>query len=443
MTTATPAEIKGKKGLIPSGLVLPPSQGTPWSAANGSTITPGGSEVFDLADPEMDPDKKRKIPDPFDINVDAAGLKAAQKSLITEAQRILGKVSEGKPAYVFGGEGAQHGGTALPQLLINAGDAGFDVMQPSGNHIDLARCARDAAYAAWVLAVHKAANIPLLSVSVHMDAYFDLSALHSKRARAIQQGEGEFVDDEQLQQLLHHRMAEIIVGAARLGIQVLHLFWGQPGEVPAYGWPFHEPGGANVQRMRELFVQLVKPLVELAAKVGIYLCHEIHYGTIAMNAGDLIKVWEMMGKPANFCVGFDPSHFWHGEQWWNALDKLVDAGMKVYVCHFKQAVLLDGRAKLGYEADDRFRGMMFSVLDASQGIVDMNLYAGQLTLKGVGLAEFWHGQCDLPIPGYAEAEDPHWNTWDVLVRGVGYLQRILGGMHLPKAHFTAEMKKAS
>lgn len=115
--------------------------------------------------------------------------------------------------------------------------------------------------------------------------------------------------------------------------------------------------------------------------------------------------------------------------------------MKVVVCHFKQTVLLDGRGELGFEHDDRARGMMFACLHSTSGIVDMNVYAGQLLRPGTGLSEFWHGQCNLPVPGYAEAEDPHWFTWDVLVRGVAYLQCILGGLHLPAGHFTEQMAR--
>ncbi len=424
----------GTKGNIPADFVTIPAAAADRTYA--SFLLPGGTEVIDPGDPAG----TQKIPDPFDVTVDAAGLKGAQQNLITIAQGLLGKPSEGKPAYVFGGEGAQHGGQTLPQLLINAGDAGFDVMQPSGSHIDLARCATDSTYAIWVLAVHKAAKIPLLSVSVHMDAYFLMSAVHDPRARAIL-GPDRQLSDAQIQLACQFRMALIIQGAARLGIQVLHLFWGQPGTVPPYGWPFHETGGANVERMRDEFVKWVKPLIELATKLGVYLCHEIHFGTIALNADDYITIWEKLGKPKHFALGFDPSHFWHGEPWYIALDKLRRAGILVIVCHFKQTLLLPGRPMLGYEADDRLRGMMFGSLDSQLGMVDMNLYAGQLTLPGTGLVDFWHGQCDLPIPGYAEAEDPHWETWGVLVRGVQFLQRTIGPMHLAKKHFTAEMGK--
>lgn len=427
----------GKKGTIPVDLLVAPTIAQPWNKQSGNFITPGGKKVKDPTDKTG----RRKIPDPFDIKVNAAGLKARQMGLITIAQGVLGKASDnGKPAYVFGGEGAQHGGKLLPQLLIDAGNAGFDVMQPSGNpnHIDFARCADDAAYAAWVRAVHKAANIPLLSGSVHMDAYLFLATIYDNRARDIARPPGDLTD-EQIQKMLQYRMAKVIIGAARLGVRVLHLFWGQAGQVPPYGWPFHEEDGKNIQRMRQRTADLLRPLVELAAKLGIYLCHEIHFGTIAMNAEDMIAIWELLGRPWNFVLGFDPSHFWHGETWVQALDKLRKAGIRVIVCHFKQTILVPGRPQLSYQSDDRLRGMMFSRLNASSGIVDMNLYAGQLLLPGTGLAEFWHGECDLPIPGYAEAEDPHWNTWDVLVDGVQFLQTNFGNLRAAGKHFTAEM----
>lgn len=432
MSQQTPKPLVGKKGTIPVDCLAAPPRKSGQYVAH---IAPRGG----VSDP-TDPLGGRKIPDPFGVDVDVPGLHVAQQSLVSAAQAVLGKMSDGRPAYAFGGEGAQHGGRPLPQLLIDAGDAGFEVFQPSGNHIDLERCFDDADYRDWVLAVHKAAGIPLLSVSVHMDAYFLLSAVGNQRARAILSPDTQ-LNDAQLQQLLKQRMARIILGAAALGVQVLHLFWGEPHGVPPYGWPFHEAGGQNVVRMREHFVEIVRPLVELAARCGVYLCHEIHFGTFALNADDFITVWDALGKPLNFAIGFDPSHFWHGELWHVALDKLRKAGVQVVVPHFKQTVLLPGRPMLGYEADDRNRGMMFSSLDATSGIVDMNLYAGQLTLPGTGLVEFWHAKCNLPIPGYAEAEDPHWLTWDVLTRGVAYLQATVGKMRLPKAHFTAEMKQ--
>ncbi|HLD32211.1 MAG TPA: hypothetical protein VJB10_01325, partial [Candidatus Peribacteraceae bacterium] len=182
MATRKLEALVGKKGKVDVELLQPPAVQQPWTGAQGNIITLGGAEVVDPRDPKGE----RKIPDPFNIKVDAAGLATAQKALVEAAQKVLGKMSDGgRPAYAFGGEGAQHGGKPLPQLLIDAGNAGFDVMQPSANHIDLARCAVDAAYCAWVKAVHTAAGIPLLSVSVHMDAYLLMAAIHDPRAREI------------------------------------------------------------------------------------------------------------------------------------------------------------------------------------------------------------------------------------------------------------------
>ncbi len=374
------------------------------------------------------------VPDPFTITVDSTKLARDQQTLIATAQLLLGKPSEGAPAYVFGGEAAQYGAVPLPRLLIDAGDAGFQVMQPSANHIDLPRCAEDQAYAQWVQDVFAAAGIPLLSASVHMTSYNLLSATHHVRALAIIGEPDSLLQPAKLEELLLWRMAMTMIGAARLGIQALHLFWGLPGDQSPYNWPF----GQQPAEMRKRFVAVMMRLLPLVEKLKLRLCHEIHFGTVALNADDYIQAWNECGKSPYMCLGFDPSHFWHGESWIIALDKLRAAGIKVALCHFKQAITIPGRPMLGYEIDDRLRGMMFGCLD-SPGIVDMNLYAGQLTLPGTGLVEFWHGECDLPIPGYAEAEDPHWRVWDVLVRGVAFLQRILGSMHLAKGHFTDQM----
>jgi hypothetical protein len=190
--------------------------------------------------------------------------------------------------------------------------------------------------------------------------------------------------------------------------------------------------------MRSQFVELVELLVDLADELGISLCHEIHFGTIAMTADDLIAVWEMLDKPDNFCVGFDPSHFWHGEPWYVAMDKLRRAGMKVVLAHAKNFITFPGRPMLGLEMDDRFRGMSFASLDNPAGGVSMSDYLGFLTVSG--MVEFWFSR-GLPVPVHVEAENPYFDIAAVTTQGVDYLLKLTAGLQLPKGHFTDAMRR--
>ncbi|MBI2888565.1 MAG: TIM barrel protein [Candidatus Liptonbacteria bacterium] len=389
---------------------------------------------------EVVPVVTRKFGDPWDIVIDEETLADRRRTLIESARKKLWDPREDGPnnkgVFTFGPELAQYGALSLGEALGFAKAIGSDVAQPSGNHIDLIQASADSEYRGGVLRAFDEADIPLLSVSIHCDTYAALAVRDDEKAKMFTPSriQGFPADDTSNQHL--QRLALMIQGAAELGIPALHLFWGAPKNLPAYKWP--PITAEQIAAMREEFVRLVKPLQELAAKLGIKLCHEIHFGTIAMNADDFITIWEMLGKPDNFGAGFDPSHFWHGETWWQALDKLRKAGVKVFLAHAKNTSLFAGRAILGYQADDRLLGMSFASLDSPHGIVDFVQYGGMLTLSGI--VEFWFGM-GLPVPLYAEAENPFFRIEDVSRKAIEHLRHTLGGYRLPKGHFTDAMAK--
>ncbi|MDD4900971.1 MAG: TIM barrel protein [Patescibacteria group bacterium] len=326
----------------------------------------------------------------------------------------------------------------LAEVLAFGKSIGCQVIQPSANHIDLARAATDAAYRLEVWNAFQEAEMPLTSVSIHCDTYAAIAVLDNSRAQMFTPP--EFMRQEirasDLSAKHLNKLGLMIIGAGQLGIPGLHLFWGPPKNLAPYGWAPQTP--ADVLAMRQKFVALVRPLVELAARFGVSLCHEIHFGTIAMTSDDLIAVWEMLGKPDNFCVGIDPSHFWNGETWLQAMDKLRAAGMKVRLAHAKNAVVRSGRPLLGLQMDDRLRGMAFTSLDDTAGIVSMWEYLGALTISG--MVEFWLSR-GLPAPVHVEAENPFFRINEVTAKGVKYLRSITDGLQLPTGHFTDAMRR--
>jgi len=376
---------------------------------------------------------------PHQVNINPGILAARQKFLIRFAQEFLwnpaAEETSMRDIFAVGMECGQYG-MPLAEVLAFGRSIGCQVIQPSANHINLARAATDRAYRLEVWETFRQVGMPLTSVSIHCDAYAALAILDNPRADMFTPPELKGLDCEGASYAHLKKLALMFIGAAQFGIQDLHLFWGMPDNLPPYGWAPQSP--ADVLAMRKKFVALVAPLLALAKKLGISTGHEIHFGTIAMTADDLIAVWEMLGKPDNFCVGIDPSHFWHGETGLQAMDKLRKAGMKIVLAHAKNAVVYPGRPMLGLEMDDRLRGMSFTSLDNPAGIVSMWDYLGALTLSGI--VEHWFRR-GLPVPVHVEAENPFFDIAAVTTQGVKYLRKLTNGLKLPKGHFTDAMRR--
>lgn len=386
---------------------------------------------------------KLDVKRPFEVEVNSSGLMATSEFLIDFAHQHgclwnpVEKGSKTKTVFAVGMECGQYN-MPLPKVLAFARSIGCQVIQPSGGHIDLARAATDAAYRREILETFKAARMPLTSVSIHVDTYAAIAVLSNPKARMFTPSEinKPKKSNSEISQAHINKLALMIIGAAQFGIQALHLFWGEPDNLKDYGWDPRSP--ADVAAMRKRFTRLIKSLVDLAAKFGIMLCHEIHFGTVAMNAEDFIAVWEELGKPENFCIGMDPSHFWHGETWWQAMDKLRKVGVRVILAHAKNFVTFPGRPMLGHQADDRLAGISFTSLDNPHGGVSMWDYLGLLTMSGI--VDFWFG-LGLPVPVHVEAENPFFKINSVTVKGVKYLRSLTDGLELPEGHFTDAMRR--
>jgi sugar phosphate isomerase/epimerase len=378
---------------------------------------------------------------PHDLTVDTKALRVHQMFMAAFARDVGGlwdpRREKGKQdIYGIGMECGQYP-LILPDVLQFAKGIGCHTIQPSGNQIDLARAATDHKYRGEVWETFRKARMPFTSVSVHVDAYAAIAVLGNPRAGMFTPPEikEKGLDPKATSAAHINKIALMIIGAAQFGID-LHLFWGDPEDIKVYGWQPQSPD--EVKIMREKFVKLVKPLVNLAKRLGVSLCHEIHFGTIAMTADDFIEIWIMLGRPKNFCVGFDPSHFWHGETWVQALDKLRRAGIEVHLAHAKNVVVHPGRPLLGHQMDDRFRGQSFAMLDDPAGLVSMHSYLGMLTTTGI--VRYWFRK-GLPVPLHVEAENPYFRINEVTRKGVNFLRGLADGLQLPKGHFTDAMRR--
>lgn len=359
-----------------------------------------------------------------------------RESLFSNMRKLLSDPSSDGDQLAFGPELGQYGADNLPHVLNMCKSIGAKVAQPSANHIDLVRAATDMGYCDWVKAIFAHYSIPMTTISIHCETYAAFAISDNSRAEMFCAGGAEG-DPLEVQKRLLNRLQLMFIGAANLGIPALHLFWGMPDNLPCYGWQPTTP--VQVLAMRQKFAELVKPLLATAKALGIYLCHEIHFGTIAMTADDLIAVWELLGKPKEFAVGFDPSHFWHGENWIVALDKLRKAGMKIILAHAKNFIIHPGRPLLGHQMDDRERGMHFTNLEEPRGEVAFDPYIGSVLMGG--MADFWIMEHNVPAPIYAEAENPHQDIRVCTRSGVKFLTGRFQDWRMPKGHFTDGMAK--
>jgi sugar phosphate isomerase/epimerase len=168
---------------------------------------------------------------------------------------------------------------------------------------------------------------------------------------------------------------------AELKVKIVPMFWGVAfGWEVASGYPWGFWKGADfdlVEEGKERFAKKTARIRQHAAKLGIYLCHEIHPGTGAACGDDfntLVKVCD-----GDVCLGVnaDPSHCWEGESW---EDRFRSVGDRIYAAHVKNFTLRPGVALRKMEPAWPARGMQFT--DLGTGDLNLMRYAEMLIQLG-------------------------------------------------------------
>lgn len=327
-------------------------------------------------------------------------------------------------------EGAQHGKKGLEGFLKFTEDAGATGVQPSHYMVqDEEGGWLPAATIKQMVADHE---LHLDGISGHCLFWVHTTAwTGSPTIRPFIHASMLGESPEAIEAWAEKQALEFLDLCKELGLLMVPMFWGVAhGWEPTTGYMWgqwawtqdeeaDEPGPWDYDLIAEgdeRFVTKTAGIREHAAKLGITLGHEIHAGTSAMCARDLLHLAEICGDevpdeiPADastnglgFVLGVnaDCSHCWEGEDW---RTRFTRVGPRVVGCHVKQYEVIGGMPVRSMEPDWRQRGMRFTRLDKQAVGVDLLAYAELMEQTGYPARYMaLHGTESAPLVGEAES----------------------------------------
>ncbi len=247
----------------------------------------------------------------------------------------------GRPVTLFTG---QYADLPLETLCKKAKSWGYDGLELAcwGDHVDVARAAKDPAYAKsrkTMLADH---GLKLFAISNHLagqlvcdpnddersDGFAPASCAGSaakKRAYAVQS------------------MKNAALAAKNIGVKVVNGFTGSGIWHMLYSFP--PVSDARLQQGFDDFAALWNPILDVFDKAGVRFALEVHPTEIAF---DIITARRALAAVKNrkaFGFNFDPSHLqWQGVNPVRFLKAFPD---RIYHVHMKDAaVTLDGESSI-------------------------------------------------------------------------------------------------
>jgi sugar phosphate isomerase/epimerase len=244
----------------------------------------------------------------------------------------------GRPVTLFTGQWAD---LPLEDLAKKAKGWGYDGLELAcwGDHLDVARAARDKAYCKGRHDLLKRHGLKVWAISNHLagqlvcdpnDARSDVFAPkalagkpEAKRAWAI----------DTMKQTAH--------AAANLGLKVVNGFTGSPIWHCLYSFPPVTPQAIEDGFKR--FADLWNPILDVYKKVGVRFALEVHPTEIAFDIVTAERALKALKRRPEFGFNFDPSHLL-----WQLVDPvrfIQEFPDRIYHVHMKDAALqLDGRA---------------------------------------------------------------------------------------------------
>jgi len=195
-------------------------------------------------------------------------------------------------------EGAQHGAKSLEQFLDYAKAAGAAGAQPSNYMLGDGKGGLRKTQE--IKDVFESRGMKLDGISAHCPFW-----VHTSIWTGTKSGNPFIAPDvlkqspEKIEAWHEDYLLKLMDLAADLGVKSMPMFWGVAfGWELATGYPWGfwagpDAGGGKFDLLaegKERFVTKTAKLRSHANKLGIYLCHEIHPGTGASTADDLVAV---------------------------------------------------------------------------------------------------------------------------------------------------------
>lgn len=244
-----------------------------------------------------------------------------------------------RPVTLFTGQWAD---LPLSKLAPLARKMGYDGLELAcwGDHVDVAKAARDKAYCKQKRALLKKHKLELFAISNHLAGQLvcDPNDDHRSDAFAPKKHHG---DAEGKRAWAVQAMKDTARAARNLGVKVVNGFTGSPIWHLLYSFPPVEPEMIEAGFRR--FAELWHPILDEFDACGVRFALEVHPTEIAFDLHTAEKALEAIGQRETFGFNFDPSHLhW---QFVDPVEFIKAFPHRIYHAHMKDAArTLDGRS---------------------------------------------------------------------------------------------------
>jgi sugar phosphate isomerase/epimerase len=199
-------------------------------------------------------------------------------------------------------EGAQHGAKSLPEFLDYAKRSGATGAQPSNYMVQGEKGFQKAKDIKQLFADR---GMTLDGISAHCPFWVHTTAwTGSPTIRPFLPPAVAKKSENEIEKWAESYVLKLLDLCAELGINIVPMFW---GALP--GWEIKSLSGIDSEqgrRSEEIFVNKTERIRTYARKSGIYLAHEIHWGTAVASILDFQRLLEACDGDRVLAVTLNP-----------------------------------------------------------------------------------------------------------------------------------------
>ena len=228
----------------------------------------------------------------------------------------------------------------LEQLAAKAKGWGYDGLELAcwGDHLDVARAARDKKYARGQVALLERHGLEVFAISNHLAGQLVCDFNNDARSDAFAPKECAG-NPEAKRAWAVESMKNAARAAANLGVNVVNGFTGSSIWHLLYSFP--PASAAMIDAGFEDFAERWNPILDVFDECGVRFALEVHPTEIAYDLHTARRALQAIGNRPAFGFNFDPSHLF-----WQMVDpvRFIQAfPERIYHVHVKDAALtLDG-----------------------------------------------------------------------------------------------------
>ncbi len=209
-----------------------------------------------------------------------------------------------------------------------------------GDHMDVARGAKDPAYLAEQKKIVEDAGLVISALSCHLPGQLVCDPNDDERSDTF--APAELAGDPEAKRAWGIRqLKDSAICAKRLGLKVVNGFTGSSIWHLLYSFPPVTP--AQIEAGYKDFADKFNDILDVYDENGIKFALEVHPTEIAFDIVTAKRALEAIGFRKSFGFNFDPSHLqWQGV---DPVRFLMEFSDRIYNVHMKDcAVTLDGRS---------------------------------------------------------------------------------------------------